>query len=68
MEDLYSNPAVASTVDFEHIRKGYWLSFITHGINPKERVAMDGVPFQPKVGTRFKYVYITCSIVLKYIS
>lgn len=48
MEDLYSTPAVASTVNFDHIRIGYWLSFVTHGLNPKERIAMNGEPFLPK--------------------
>ena len=59
MEDLYSNPAVACTVDLEHIRRGYWLSFITHGINPKERIAVNGVPFLPKV-CRLRFPLLCC--------
>ena len=50
MEDLYSNPAVSSTVDFGQIKNGYWWSMNLHGpLNPKDRVPLNSEPFTPKV-------------------
>lgn len=50
MEDLYSDPAISSTVDFTQIKNGYWRSMNLHGpLNPKERVPMTPDPFMPKV-------------------
>lgn len=50
MEDLYSNPAVSSTVDFGQIKTGYWSSMNLHGpLNPKDRLPLNSEPFTPKV-------------------
>lgn len=50
MEDLYSNPAVSSTVDFGQIKTGYWWSMNLHGpLNPKDRLPLNSEPFTPKV-------------------
>ncbi len=50
MEDLFSNPAIASTVDFPQIKNGYWMSMNLHGpLNPKDRIPMNSEPFLPKV-------------------
>ncbi|KAA6429496.1 MAG: hypothetical protein FRX49_00888 [Trebouxia sp. A1-2] len=49
MEDLYSDPAIASTVDFAQIKKGYWMSMNLHGpLNPKDRIPLNSEPFLPK--------------------
>ncbi len=53
MEDLYSNPAVASTVDFAQIKSGYWMSMKLKGeLNPDNRIPINSHPFLPKVSTR----------------
>ena len=50
MEDLYSDPAVSSTVDFDQIKNGYWWSMNLHGpLNPKDRMPLNSEPFTPKV-------------------
>ena len=50
MEDLYSDPAVSSTVDFGQIKYGYWSSMNLHGpLNPKNRLPLTPEPFAPKV-------------------
>lgn len=50
MEDLYSNPAISSTVDFGQIKTGYWWSMNLHGpLNPKDRLPLNSEPFTPKV-------------------
>ena len=50
MEDLYSDPAIASTVNMHQIKSGYWMSMNLHGpLNPKNRVPMNSEPFHPKV-------------------
>lgn len=52
LEDLYSDPAIASTVDFAQIKNGYWMSMNLHSpLNPKDRIPLNSEPFLPKVGT-----------------
>ena len=52
MEDLYSDPAIASTMEFAQIKNGYWMSMNLHGpLNPKDRIPLNSEPFLPKVGT-----------------
>ncbi len=57
MEDLYSDPAIASTVDFAQIKNGYWMSMNLHGpLNPKDRIPLNSEPFLPKVSTLFMFL------------
>lgn len=56
MEDLYSDPAISSTVDFGQIKSGYWWSMNLHGpLNPKDRIPMNSEPFHPKVSAHMWY-------------
>ncbi|GAQ81656.1 hypothetical protein KFL_000860280 [Klebsormidium nitens] len=47
MEDLYSNPSVATTVSFPHIKDSYYFTFVAQ--NPAQLVPRGGAPFTPEV-------------------
>lgn len=64
MEDLYSDPAISSTVDFGQIKSGYWWSVNLQGpLNPKDRIPLNSEPFTPKVCLR---LHATCFPTLNY--